>query len=82
METQTLGFPAGTRIPPRVTAHRFARATVRPLSGFPTAHTVKECGHARHLGTCPACQRAALRRAALQLAEATLARHTWQAQTG
>jgi hypothetical protein len=36
-----------------------------------TAH--KACGHARHIGCCPECQRAQLARWDVQLAQATRA---------
>jgi hypothetical protein len=45
------------------------------LSPLPRGRGAKPCGHADHVGTCPACPRAALQRAARQLAEATIA---WQ----
>jgi hypothetical protein len=38
--------------------------TVRTLGDAPSAHApnVKACGHVRHVGTCPCCQRAQLAR--------------------
>jgi hypothetical protein len=68
-------------MPGIVIAHRYTRPTVRPLSTLPSAHGAKRCGHARHVGTCPACQRAVLEHAARQLAEATIARQARQART-
>jgi hypothetical protein len=53
-------------------------ATVTALGSQPTAHPQsRECGHDRHVGTCPACQRAANRRAHAQLAAAMIAREAW-----
>ena len=53
-------------------------ATVTALGSQPTAHPQdKECGHGRHVGTCPACQRAAARRTQGQLAAAVIARQAW-----
>src|ERR1700686_3797966 len=54
--------------------HRYERSTVRQLTDAPTAHPAKACGHARHVGTCPACQRADAKRMAQQLTAAALAR--------
>ena len=52
--------------------------TVTPHGGEPAAHPQPaHCGHARHVGTCPACQRAAQRRSKTQLAAAVAARETW-----
>jgi hypothetical protein len=52
--------------------------TVTPLGGEPTAHPQHaHCGHTRHVGTCPSCQRAAQRRSEAQLAAAVTARETW-----
>jgi hypothetical protein len=52
--------------------------TVTPLDSEPTAHRLHaHCGHTRHVGTCPACQRAAQRRSEIQLAAAVAARETW-----
>jgi hypothetical protein len=49
-----------------------------PLGRDPTARPQRaDCGHTRHVGTCPACQRAAQRRSEAQLAAATAARETW-----
>ena len=57
-------------------------ATVTALGSQPTAHPQdKECGHARHVGTCPACQRAATRRTQSQLAAAVLARQEWSGRS-
>jgi hypothetical protein len=56
--------------------------TLTPLGSDPTAHAQHEhCGHTRHVGTCPVCQRAAQRRSEAQLAAAVAARETW-ATTG
>lgn len=53
-------------------------ATVTALGSQPTAHPEdRECGHDRHVGTCPACQRAATRRTQAQLAAAMIARKAW-----
>jgi hypothetical protein len=49
-------------------------ATVRRIGTVPTArerHAQESCGHARHVGACPACQRAQLTRWRQQLAHAT-----------
>jgi hypothetical protein len=35
-----------------------------------SAHPAKRCGHVRHVGTCPDCQRAQLSRWSTQLAQA------------
>ena len=52
--------------------------TVTRLGGGPTDHPRHAgCGHPRHVGTCPACQRAAQRRSEAQLAAAVAARETW-----
>jgi hypothetical protein len=52
--------------------------TVTPLGSDPTAHPQRaHCGHTRHVGTCPVCQRAAQRRSEAQLAAAIAARETW-----
>jgi hypothetical protein len=59
--------------------HKCERGTVRQLTGAPGAHPAKACGHSRHVGTCPACQRANAKRVAEQLTSATLARHAWLA---
>ena len=40
-----------------------------------SAHAQKRCGHARHVGTCPECQRAQLNRWSVQLAQAQPARY-------
>jgi hypothetical protein len=51
---------------------------VTPLGSDPTAHPQPaDCGHTRHVGTCPGCQRAAQRRSEAQLAAAAAARDTW-----
>jgi hypothetical protein len=60
-----------------VISHKFTRATVRPLGPPQRARASRGCAHSRHVGTCPACQRAALQRAAQQLAEASLPRQVW-----
>jgi hypothetical protein len=53
-------------------------ATVTALGSQPTAHPQdRECGHDRHVGTCPACQRAAARRTHAQLTAAMIARDAW-----
>jgi hypothetical protein len=68
--------------------HRFTTPRVRPLAPEPTAHGAhatptgaqamrKPCGHRAHVGTCGACQRAALATAQAQLAAATAARIAW-----
>ena len=59
--------------------HRHERSTVRQLTDAPSTHPAKACGHARHVGTCPACQRADAKRMAEQLTAATLARQAWLA---
>jgi hypothetical protein len=59
--------------------HRYERSTLRRLTDAPSAHPFKVCGHARHVGTCPACQRADAKRMAEQLTAATLARQAWLA---
>jgi hypothetical protein len=59
--------------------HRFERGIVRQLTDAPSAHPAKACRHARHVGTCPACQRANAKRMAEQLTAATLARQAWLA---
>lgn len=53
----------------------------------PIAHTTDplpttgaDCGHARHLGSCPSCQRAALIAARRQLAAAIDAGRAWAAR--
>jgi hypothetical protein len=52
--------------------------TVTPLGGEPTAHPRHaDCRHPRHVGACPACQRAAQGRSEAQLAAAVAARETW-----
>jgi len=52
--------------------------TVTPLGSDPTVRPQhKHCGHTRHVGTCPVCQRAAQRRSEAQLAAAVAARETW-----
>jgi hypothetical protein len=53
----------------------------------PIVHTTRQrgtahpqpahCGHTRHVGTCPSCQRAAQQRSEAQLAAAAAARDTW-----
>jgi hypothetical protein len=49
-----------------------------PLGREPTAQPRHaRCGHTRHVGTCPACQRAARRRSEAQLAAAVAERETW-----
>ncbi|HZU39779.1 MAG TPA: hypothetical protein VE992_01935 [Solirubrobacteraceae bacterium] len=42
----------------------FTRAAVHTVSEEPTAHPPGKavCGHTRHVGTCPCCQRAQLAR--------------------
>jgi hypothetical protein len=60
--------------------HNYARANVRQLTDAPSAHATKLCGHAGHVGTCPACQRAAAMRAAEMLEAATAARLAWLAE--
>jgi hypothetical protein len=48
--------------------------TVRPISTLPSAHEPvrrRSCGHYRHAGSCPHCQRTQLARWARQLAEVT-----------
>jgi hypothetical protein len=53
-------------------------ATVTALGAQPTAHPQnRECGHDGHVGTCPACQRAAAWRTQAQLAAAMIAREAW-----
>lgn len=56
--------------------------SVRQLTDEPSAHPPKACGHRRHVGTCPACQRADAKRMAEQLTAATLARQAWLASGG
>ena len=58
---------------------RHERSAVRQLTDAPSAHPAKPCGHTRHVGTCPACQRADAKRMAEQLTAATLARQAWLA---
>ena len=41
-----------------------------------SAHAQKRCGHARHVGTCPECQRAQLSRWSVQLAQAQPVRYS------
>ena len=54
---------------------------VTPLGSAPSARPQHEhCGHTRHVGTCPVCQRAARRRSEAQLAAAVAAREMWAAQ--
>jgi len=54
------------------------RSTVSPIGGEATAHPgTKPCGHVRHVGTCPVCQRAARMRSQTQLAAAVAAREMW-----
>ena len=54
------------------------RPTVSPSGGERMAHPVtKLCGHVRHVGTCPVCQRAARMRSQMQLAAAVAAREMW-----
>jgi hypothetical protein len=54
--------------------------TVTPLGSDPIAHPQHEhCGHTRHVGTCPVCQRAAQRRSEAQLA---VERHAGSAREG
>jgi hypothetical protein len=51
---------------------------VTQLGSDPTARSQPaHCGHTRHVGSCPACQRAAQRRSEAQLAAATAAREAW-----
>jgi hypothetical protein len=51
---------------------------VTSLGDEPTAHPSHGgCGHARHVGTCPVCQRAARVRSQTQLAAAVAAREAW-----
>jgi hypothetical protein len=51
---------------------------VTQLGGDPTAHPLgKSCGHTRHVGPCPVCQRAARMRSQAQLAAAVTAGQTW-----
>jgi len=64
----------------RAIAHRYTPA-VRRLGTLPRGRGVKRCGHARHVGTFPACQHAVLQRAARQLAKATIAWHACQPPT-
>ena len=52
--------------------------TVTPLGSESTAHPERaQCDHTRHMGTCPACQRAAKKRSEAQLVAAMAARATW-----
>ena len=54
------------------------RPAPSPIGGQRMAHSVtKLCGHDRHVGTCPACQRAARMRSQTQLAAAVAAREMW-----
>ena len=54
---------------------------VTPLGSAPSARPQHEhCGHTRHVGTCPVCQRAAQRRSEAQLAAAVAAREMWATQ--
>ena len=54
------------------------RPTVSSIGGETTAHPVTMlCGHVRHVGTCPVCQRAARMRSETQLAAAVAARDIW-----
>ena len=56
---------------------RFVRAASATLSE-PTAHALHpHCGHTRHVGTCPMCQRVAQRRSQMHLAAAVAAREAW-----
>jgi hypothetical protein len=50
---------------------------VTPLHDEPTAHPSRACGHVRHVGACPVCQRIARRRSQAQLAAAAAARDAW-----
>ena len=56
---------------------RFLRAA-SATSSEPAANPLHtHCGHTRHVGTCPTCQRVAQRRSQMQLAAAVTARETW-----
>jgi len=56
-------------------------ATITQLGTEPTAHPQwRQCGHDRHVGPCPACQRAARVRSQAQLAAAVAARESWATQ--
>ena len=56
---------------------RFLRAA-SATSSEPAANPLHtHCGHTRHVGTCPTCQRVAQRRSQMQLAAAVAARETW-----
>ena len=63
---------------PRITGDPTIIPTLTPLGSgriAPPLHA--HCGHTRHVGTCPTCQRIAQRRSELQLAAAMAARETW-----
>jgi hypothetical protein len=63
---------------PRITGDPMIIPTVTPLGSEPTAHPPHaDCGHTRHVGTCPTCQRVAQRRSEVQLAAAVAARQAW-----
>jgi hypothetical protein len=68
-----------TSIPsPRITGDPMIIPPVTPMGGEPTADPLHpHCGHTRHVGTCPMCQRVAQRRSEMQLAAAVAARERW-----
>jgi hypothetical protein len=54
------------------------RPEVSLIGGEATAHPERKlCGHVRHVGTCPVCQRAARMRSRAQLSAAVAAREIW-----
>jgi hypothetical protein len=79
------GLPAGgwirrtgrTRLAPGSALKGRSDASIPPGGGS-TAHSEHaQCAHSHHVGTCPACQRAAQRRSEAQLAAAVAAREAW-----
>jgi hypothetical protein len=79
MKLRFVRAESSTSIPsPRITGDPMISPTVTPLGSEPTAHPLHpHCGHTRHVGTCPTCQRVARRRSEMQLAAAVAARETW-----
>jgi hypothetical protein len=79
MKLRFVRAASATSIPsPRITGDPMIIPTVTPLGSEPTAHPPQaHCGHIRHVGTCPTCQRVAQRRSEMQLAAALAARETW-----
>ena len=65
----------------RITPGLPAGGWMRRKDGGPgiaaSAQQHAQCAHTSHVGTCPACQRAAQRRSEAQLAAAVAAREVW-----